>query len=223
MKSFILGLIALVLFSACQSEEEKKQAVLDQMMIPMVREFIVRNEIPFDSNFKTNQISKWKFEFHKKRKGGQGYVRLQNRHAFRFFLERDKGEIWNYKDVSVRTYYDLFFAPQEKIDAVKALNLRNKLNEKTAVELATKYFKLQGHKPEDFHPPECLQRIWGGTNLSENHNLPYFGVQWYRKDVNLTDVEEGYTRPSVLIEVSGITTNLISYSKSGNMPVGSDF
>ncbi len=222
MKSLVSGLFALILFSGCQSEEEKKLIILNQTMIPMVREFILRNEIPFDSNFTTNQISKWKFQPYEKRKGGQGYVRLQNRYAFSFFFEKDKVEIWIFKDVAVKTYYDLFFAPQEKIDAVKALNLKNKLNEKTAIALATKYFKLQGHKLEDFHPPECLQRYWAGTNLSEDHNLPYFGVEWYRKDVNMADVEQGFTRPSVLIEVSGITTNLISYSKF-SMPVGSDF
>jgi len=43
------------------------------------------------------------------------------------------------------SYYALDFAPKEKLDAVKALILKNKLNETNALELAKKFFKLQGH------------------------------------------------------------------------------
>lgn len=200
----------------------KKRAVLEQTMLPVVRGFIRRHEIPVDSDFQTNEISRWKFSFYKKRNGGQGDVRLQNRYAFMGRVEKGKAEIWNFKDGAIKTYYDMFFASRKEIEVAKALNLKNKLDKKAAIELATKYFKLQGHKVENFHPPECLQRYWAGTNLSEDHNLPYYGVEWFRKDVKMTDVEQGFVRPSVVIEVSGITTNLISYTKSG-MPLGSDF
>jgi len=117
------------------------------------------------------------------------------------------------------------FRKEGKIDAIKALNLRNKLNNTNALELAKKFFKLQGHKEENFHPAEFGQSSWSGGDDDRGGKLPYYEIRWYRKDVAEADIESGKAKEilkSVRIEVSGIDSHLISYSK-GMLPIGSDF
>jgi hypothetical protein len=149
-------------------------------------------------------------------------MRLTDDYLFSFHTETNRTEIWEFIQLRVKTYYELDNVSKEKIEAVKALNLKNKLNNKSALELAKKYFKLLGHKGQDFHPPEFRQSYWVGKNDVWG-NLPYYEAVWYRKDSNMADVHSGIaTIPQVTMTVSGIDSSLISYSK-GFMPVGSDF
>jgi hypothetical protein len=134
----------------------------------------------------------------------------------------EKTEIRGFRQILIKTYYELDDAPKEKIEAVKALNLKNKLNDKTALELAKKFFTLLGHKEEDFLAPECRQSYWVGKNDVWG-NLPYYEVIWYRKDVKMADVRSGIAAiPQVTMEISGVDSSLVSYSKLF-MPIGSDF
>jgi hypothetical protein len=83
---------------------------------------------------------------------------------------------------------------------------------------------LLGHKEENFHPAELHQSYWVGQNDVWG-NLPYYEVTWYRTDVTKEKRESGDSKEllkSVTIEVSGIDSHLISYSK-GLLPIGSDF
>ena len=123
--------------------------------------------------------------------------------------------------------------PKEKIEALKALNLQNKLNKESAAALAGKYLKLLGHKEENFHsldfyPPEIAQGYWVSApempSVNERH-LPYYEITWYRKDVTKTELDAHDSNAelkSVIIEVSGIDSSLISYSK-GMLPINGDF
>jgi hypothetical protein len=137
-----------------------------------------------------------------------------------YYTEKGKTEIDTLRR-PIKTYYSLAGASKAKIDAVKALSLQNKLNKESAVVLAQKYFKLIGHKEENFHPPEISQCYWSGD---ESGRLPYFEITWYRKDVDVANLAKngniGYK--AIIVEVSGIDSSLISYSKIG-MPIGSDF
>jgi hypothetical protein len=97
------------------------------------------------------------------------------------------------------------------------------LNDQTALALAKKYFRLQGHKEENFHPVEFRQLSWAMKGDPDYVPLPFYEAVWYRKDVKETERDEGIARlPHVRIEVSGVTSNLVSYSKL-HMPIGADF
>ena len=160
-------------------------------------------------------------------------MRLTNGLVFRFITKTNKSEVWSFKNTNVKTYFSLDNPPKEKIKALQALNLRNKLNQKSAEALAKKYFKLLGHKEENFHPldffpSEGARGYWISAPEmppAQERLLPYYGFTWYRKDVKVEELQDGSTNfKEVIIEVSGIDSSLVSYSKLGiEMPIGSDF
>ena len=162
MKTAAILFILLSFSSCCSAAGEKEEEFFREKIVPVAREFIVRNNISYGSKFDTNHIAKHTIEFYNDDRPeglttGQAWMYLENRNSFHFRWTNDGiPKIWSFKDGNVKTYYHLDFAPKEKIDAVKALNLKNKLNDKTALSLATKYFKLQGHKEENFNSPNRL-------------------------------------------------------------------
>src|SRR5665213_355856 len=188
----------------------KEAAYFKETMIPLTREFLQRIGQTNDLPSATNQVKNYKVDYFNDRPGCTSNLRLTNGCAFGFHTEREKTEI-DWFQRPIKTYYSLAGAPKAKIDAVKALNLQNKLNINTALTLAKKYFKLLGHKEENFHPPELLQSYWSGE---ESGRLPYYEVSWYRKDVNMADRDKGIpTLPEVSMTVSGIDSSLIYYSR----------
>ena len=175
-------------------------------------------------SFGTNNIKKRQVHFFTDgRLGCTANLKLKTGYRFNFISNGKNVEVWDFHDEKTKTYYALEGAPKEKIDVVKALNLQNKLSNTNALELAEKFFKLQGHKEEKFYPAELHQSYWSGGDDNQGGKLPYYEVEWYRKDVKQAERDAGYAQlPLVRIEVSGIDSHLISYSKLF-MPVGSDF
>jgi hypothetical protein len=209
----------------CLVGGEREKNYLESRMIPVAREFIQRNGLPYGTNFGVDKIFRYRVEFLTNRPAPfvMSSMRVEKQYAFDFFEDNGVLEVWSFADTSVRTYYDLSTAPKEKIEAVRALNLRNKLNDDTALALAKKHFRFQGHKEENFHPVEFRQMSWATKGERDYVPLPFYEAVWYRKDVKQSDREEGLARlPHVRIEVSGVTSNLVSYSKL-HMPVGADF
>jgi hypothetical protein len=192
-------------------------------MLPLAQKFVNRNGI-LDIDFSTNNIGKYRIDFFQdKRPGCLADLKLKNGYSFSFLSDGTNADVWAFNDGKTKTYYALEGAPKDKIDAVKALSLRNKLSSTNALELAEKFFRLQGHKEDNFHPAELHQSYWSGGDDSRGGELPYYEVEWYRKDVKMTDLQSGIaTLPYVRIEVSGIDSHLISYTK-GFMPVDGDF
>lgn len=234
MKQLKFILVALLLFPALVFGGEKEETYLKETMIPLAREFLQRigqtNGLPF----MTNQVQKYNVDYFSDRPGCMAVMRLTNGLVFRFHTETNKSEVWSFKNANVKTYFELNNPPKEKIKALQALNLRNKLNQKSAEALAKKYFKLLGHKEENFHPldffpSEGARGYWVSAPEMPPANerlLPYYGFTWYRKDVKLEKIQEGEegSISKVMIEVSGIDLGLVSYSKLGiEMPIGSDF
>lgn len=220
MKTATIILIAWFLFPALVMGGEKEAAYLKEKMIPLAQKFIKQVGLNRDSQLGTNQILKYKVDYFDDRPGCLAEMRLTNGFFFWFHTEKDKTEIWVFRQ-NIKTYYALDNAPKEKIEAVKAINLKNKLNEKAALELAKKYFGLIGHKEENFHPPELRQSYWIGKDDAWG-NLPYYEITWCRKDVNNCRATGSAVIPQITMTVSGIDLSLISYSKS-NLPIGSDF
>jgi len=230
MKNIVLiPAAALLLFPVLVIGGEKEDTYLKEKMIPLAQEFLQR--IGQTNNFPlgTNQVKSYKVGYFNDRPGCTAEMRLTNGCAFGFYTEKEKTEI-DWFQRPIKTYYNLVNAPKAKIDAVKALSLQNKLNKDSAAILATKYFKLLGHKEENFHsldfyPPEVLQCYWSGGEDDYGGRLPYYEITWYLKDVTAKELDDNDSRAklkTVVIEVSGIDSSLISYSK-GLLPIGSDF
>jgi hypothetical protein len=130
-------------------------------------------------------------------------------------------EIYAFNTPTRTTYYPGTLTGGE-LEAVKALNLRNKLTKKKALEIAKWHFKAMGLKEKDFHPPEFWQ-VGGDPGVSDYFPVPFYEATWYRKDVNVeADSATGKLMPQIHITVSGVTTNIIGYSKA-YMPVGHDY
>jgi len=223
MKIIALTFVFLFLFPALVLGGEKEDGFLKEHMIPLARAFIKRNHVPCNPDFETNKLIRLKVDFFDDgRPGCLATMMTQDRFWFDFQSDGKKTDIRSFHSSNVRTYYELDDAPKEKIEAVKALNLRNKLNLTNALQVAKQYFQLQGHDEKNFHPPTIRQCYWIGKDEVWG-NLPYYEVEWYRKDVNLADRSKGITTlPEVSITVSGVDSSLIYYLRS-NLPIGSDF
>jgi hypothetical protein len=217
MKNLILIFTVWFLFPTLAMAGEKEETYLKETMIPLARDFLQRTGQTNNLPTRTNQIKSYKLDFFNDRSGCLADLRLTNGFSFSFHTETNRTEVWAFNR-PVKTYYALENAPREKIEAVKALNLKNKLNKESALMLAKNYFKLAGRKEENFHPPEIIQCYWSGEPSGK---LPYYEITWYRKDVNLSENGNPDSK-LVIIEVSGIDSSLISYLKGG-MPIGSDF
>ncbi len=204
---------------------EREQVYLERRMIPLAREFLRRNCLPCDTNFGVEKVARPRVEFLTNRPAPfvTSSMRIGKQYTFKFFDDDGVMEVWSFLDATVETYYDLSEASKEKVEAVRALNSRNKLNDELGLALALKFFRLQGHKEENFHPIKFRQMSWANKGQPDYVPLPFYEAQWYRKDVTKADREQGVAcLPSVSIYVSGITSNLVWYSKVF-MPVGADF
>jgi hypothetical protein len=190
-------------------------------MLPLAQEFVRRNGLPHDGGFGTNSIKKYSVDFNVKWHGFISDMTMTNGYVFLFWGDRTNSEVWFFND-GTKTSYNLARASKAQIEAVKALSLRNKLNDKSALELAKHFFKLQGHKEEDFHPPEFGPYTWGEKGEPDYIQYPFYMARWYRKDANVKDREKGIILPNITIKVSGITSNLVDYQKN-IMAVGRDF
>ena len=232
MKISALIFVALFFSPALVLGGEKEQAYLAGTMIPLAQKFLARIGLTNSLPITTNQVMKFKVDYFDDRIGCMASLKLTNGFTFGFHTETNKTEVWSFHR-TIKTYYALENPPKEKIIALKALNLQNKLNLHSAQSLAEKYFKLIGHQLENFHsldfyPPGITQGYWVSTSdptpASERH-LPYYEITLYRKDVTKLQLDEHDSNAElkfVMIEVSGIDLGLVSYSK-GMLPIGSDF
>jgi hypothetical protein len=229
MKSPILTIGVLLLFPVLGLAGEKEDAYLEKTMIPLAREFLQRIGQTNDLPSATNQVQRYRVNYFVDRPGCLADMRLTNGCGFSFHTESNITEVWSFQR-PIKTYFVLENAPKEKIEAVKGLLLQNKLDEERAAALAKKYFKLLGHKEENFHPldfypGEILQDYWSGGDDGRGGKLPYYQITWYRKDVRrqqLDDHDSIAMLKIVVIKVSGIDSNLIAYEKD-QLPIGSDF
>jgi hypothetical protein len=214
-------LVIAVLLIGCSKSVPSKEQFLGKTMIPLAREFIQRNGLPYNSSFDTNCIKKYSVDFHAEKPGFTSHMTLTNGYFFMFWDDGTNSEIY-YFSAGIRTSFNLARASKAEIQAVKALSLRNKLNDESALELAKHFFKLQGHKEADFHPAEFGPYTWGQKGDPDYIQYPFYIAQWYRKDANVKDRDKGILLPNITVTVSGISSNIVEYAKSF-MPIGRDF
>ena len=202
--------------------EKREEDFFWRQMLPLAKEFAARNGLA-TADFGTNNISHYRIEFFDDgRAGSMASLKLKSGCSFDFISNGKNTEVNCFRDGKTKTSFSLLDAPKEKIEAAKALNLQNKLNEESGLALAKKYFQQTGHNEKDFHPPEFLQCTWYGD---PGGKLPYYEIIWHRNDVTPKQLEEhdsSAESKTVVIEVSGIDSSLISYFK-GSLPIGGDF
>lgn len=211
--------------SVFHAPKKIEERYLKETMIPLARAFLQRigqiNNLPFT----TNQVQYYRIDYFRDRPGCTASLRLTNGYSFSYYTETNKTGVYTFRR-NIKTYYGLDVgAPKAKIEAIKALNLQNKLSKNSALALGIKYFKQLGHEEGDFHVPEIHQCYWSGGENGRGGKLPYFEITWYRKDVTRKELDNHDSNEmlkAITIEVSGIDSSLISYSK-GLLPIGSDF
>ena len=221
MKRVLIILSMAVVICGCSRSAKDKEQVMKIIAIPQIQRFIQRNELPYHEAISTNNIKKWRVDFFEKRLGGTAYFQLTNSYSFDVWWDGTNSEIRNFNGEDRPSFY-LGDASKAKIEAYKALCLRNKLNDKTALELIKHYFRLQGHREEDFRLMDFGPETWGEKGEPDYMAFPYYKATWYRKDIDPFGVPYGIEIPQVEIEISGISSNMISYYKRG-MPIGRDF
>jgi hypothetical protein len=222
MKFFSFIMIIGILCSGCTKHIQSKERFLNETLIPLAQGFLQRNKLPSDANIRAKDIDTYSVEFFKKKPGCTASLSLTNGYYFSYIWDGSNAEVSLFHD-KTKTTFNLANASPQEIKAVKALSLRNKINDISALELARHYFKLQGHREEDFLPVEFGPYTWGQINEPDYIQYPFYLAQWYRKDVNLKDRENGEViLPNVAIEISGISSNMVGYSKCF-MPIGRDF
>ena len=164
MKNALFILVASLLFPVLAMGGEKEEAYLRQTMIPLAQAFLERIGQTNTLILGTNQVKNYRVDWFNDRPGCTASLKLTNGCSFLYYTEKAKTEIDTFRS-PIKTYYELNNPPKEKIEALKALNLQNKLNKESAAALAGKYLKLLGHKEENFHsldfyPPEIAQGYW---------------------------------------------------------------
>ena len=219
-----VSVMAVVCACACstQAQTSKEEQCLFDTMIPMAHDFIARNALSFDTNFGTNAIKRSKITIWDNKPGWEGLLVLTNGWTFSYLSIGTNVEIDAFQTQTRTGYYNPSTMPKGEVEAVKALNLRNKLTDKKALDLLKWHFKTMGHKEKDFHPPEFFH-LGGDPGVPDYFPVPFYKATWYRKDVNVeADSAAGKLMPNINITISGITTNIIDYDKAF-MPVGHDF
>lgn len=221
----ILGLLVAASASA-EVATNLTDSYLLHTMLPLAQQFCAKAGMTNFAQIGTSQIKDYRREDFYDRPGCMATLTLTNKFSFWSRTEKDKSEIWVFQQNQQQTYYSLNNAPVGKIKVVQALLKQNKLSLKKALGLARKYFGLLGHDEKDFHPPKILQGYWVSSNPQyASGKLPAYTITWYRKDVTKGQLDPSSGEamlPEVVIEVSGIDSSLISYSKLFT-PVGGDF
>ncbi|MFM2082253.1 MAG: hypothetical protein RL380_944 [Verrucomicrobiota bacterium] len=221
MKAIVFTLFVLNFFPALAMGGEKEAAYLHEKMMPLTQDFFRRIDLTNGLPLTTNSVQKYKVDYFDDRPGCMADLSLTNNRTISFLTEQEQTCVWAFRQ-HIRTYYALDDAPKEKLEAVKALNLKNKLNNQTALELARTYFKQLGHQENNFNPPAFHQSYWVGKGDVWG-NLPYYEAIWYRKDVtNRATSGLSHSFPQVLVTVSGVDKSLIYYARF-NLPINRDF
>jgi len=197
--------------------------LLLQRLLPTVRTFIARNNLPLPSDFATNRISDFKA-------GGDSdsdlltpRLMIDKKHAFSFFGTRTNCHLDGYRRVNPGVNFILGSADPEQIQALAAQT--NTLNEVSARKLCDHYFQLQGHFMTNFHPVFFNQITWGNKVQDPKHYVafPYYEAEWVRKDQINAPAEEQHTiLPSVRMMISGVDSSLQSYDRL-LLPGSTDF
>lgn len=194
-------------------------------IIQTVREFARRNRVPLDPNFSPNEINSFRINYitNNPEFSATGRIMVSNRFAFFFAVHDTNVEVSYFKLVNPSMSALIENRPLSELASVAAKT--NLLTEETAFRLAKEYFKLQGHKDENFHAPFFKQITFGNKEHDPKHYFafPFYEAEWVRKDAkNVPSDLQQVMLPNVVIRVSGITSNLEYYSKV-SLPVGKDF
>ncbi|MBF8297250.1 MAG: hypothetical protein HW389_3795 [Bacteroidetes bacterium] len=223
MKALVCLVVVSVLMPSLALGQNNEVAYLQERMLPAVRDFIRRNQLAYDPDFPTNRIRHYRVEFAPEIDAVFSRMMLEKKYAFLLSEKAKVCEIWSFQDTETRPFRDYSNVTPEEREVI--LSRTNVLNKQSVLALAAKHFKLQGHREENFHPPEFWQHVLGEKNPDPATHLPLplYEATWYRKDVKLEERNSlGFAgMPNVLIIVSGLNSNLVYYSKVA-MPVGRD-
>ena len=188
---------------------ENEDTYFEEKCLPLVRDFIRRNALPYDASFPTNRISHRQVEFSPASTVYLSRMMLDKRFAFLFTGTQHLNSIDSYSDKG-SSWRPSLMDPNNEQQMHLLAERTNLLVTTSALALAREYFRLQGHDEKNFKPVKFEQMVWADAIPSRRIVLPFYEAEWLRKDATPA---HGLLPPSVRIIVSGLESNLAHYSK----------
>lgn len=187
----------------------REDSYLQERCLPLVRAFIQKQAIAYDSLFPTGKIVFRRVDFSDESDVAVARVSLEKRLAFVLIGDGKTNAVTYFSD---RTNWKPAVMEPGRESEIRALaGQSNLLNHVTALVLARELFRLQGHREENFHPVEFQQMVWTEAAPQKRIPLPFYEARWARRDVKLPLHEQPSIYPSVRLVVSGVISNLVEY------------
>lgn len=191
---------------------EMEQGYLAKHCIPLVRDFMRKHRPSYSADFPTNNITHWRVEYEPDSEVVLSRLMLDRRYAFLFIGNKTTNGIQSFKDKG-SSWSDSLMDPSREKEMREIASRTNLLNDSTALALAKECFRLRGHDERNFHPVRFKQLVWAWGVPSRRIVLPFYEADWARRDVKLPVEEIETIYPSVFIVISGLESNMVSYSK----------
>lgn len=211
MKLFPLTSL-LVHAAAAVFAAESEDSYLADKCVPLVREFLKRNAIAYDAAFPTQRISHSQVDYTARSGVYLSRLMLDRRFSFLFTGTGGTNGITFFVD-KASSWSPRLLDPQNEAQMLQLASASNCLSISTALDLANRYFHLQGHQQKNFHPVVFRQITWAESVPSRRIVLPFYEAEWVRRDVPLPVEKNESIYPSVTVIVSGLKSNFIAYSK----------
>lgn len=203
-------------FFASGKAGERDDTYFNTMCLPLVRDFIKRNNLPYASEFPTNKVSNRRVQYVPESGMYSSRMMLEKRYAFLFLGNSITNGITMFSDKRSAWSFGLM-NPENETRMRELSKLTNLLDNASALELARQYFRLQGHNETNFHSVKMEQAIWARDVPSRRIVLPFYTAEWVRSDFPIDDYAHG-----VSIVISGVESNMVHYSKRG-LPIDFGF
>ncbi len=205
IRAVILAFLSVLSAVAGQRED----AYFEEKCLPVVRDFIRRNRLAYDADFPTNKISHHLVDFTPDSRRYSSRMMLEKHYAFLFLGSAQANAIIFFHDKLSAWSFGLLEPENEQ--TMRGLAARtNLLNRSTALEMARRYFRLQGHSEKNFRAVKFEQVVWAESVPSKRIVLPFYEAEWLRLDA---DPSNDSIPPSVRITISGLESNMVHYSK----------
>ncbi len=203
--------------------DEVSADLLSGKIIPLIEEFRQRHGLDFQTVKDTNRISHLSVDVVPERSAVLANVVIDKTHDF--FLHQEGGPmyVWLYQRNPSTWLSDYSNITPEKRKVLSQLT--NVLNDETALALAQRAFRAQGHAETNFKPVQFKQIIWSYNDKDTDLlKLPFYEAVWFRRDADLKAYAEGDIRqPDITIDVSGVISNIVYYARHSMPREGGDW
>jgi hypothetical protein len=201
----IVLLISVGIRASAEVQRSPADVFFDDCAVPQMTKFIRQHRIAFNTQFLRSATNRFKYL-------SSVPVAIVGESNLNFSIIR-----WQDGTQGVNWFHDETECIINSLQVPQNIPLMRNLAAKTnlltlhsALELAKFHLEAEGFNPLDFHPPTIHQLDWGWKHSKDYILLPYYTVRWVVK----YDNDDGsHVAPEVVIDVSGISSNMIQLQK----------